>query len=439
VARPSIAVAVIVSLMPATAVAQRAISGLRTTIDFTGYTGAGLAASPGTGQLDSDEWMVTGLSPGNTTFGGGPYTGVPYAMGSSIGSVNPGGLYSFDVGTNEQTFGWQAAAGELLPGTFTVRFVNETGAPIIDPTLSYEVWVKNDSNRSTTVDVAWAVDAGSFTTISAARVTTDQSADAGAWTLYGQNAALVGATVPAGGLLLVRWTSADLAGVGGRDEIALDDISIALPGCGDGAIVGEACDDGDNTDGDGCAADCTVEHGFTCSGEPSACASTCGDGLVASDEVCDDGGTDAGDGCDGACAIETGWDCIGEPSICEAAGVCGDGTVGIAEGCDDGNTDEGDGCSGTCGTEPGWQCTGEPSMCVADIDGDGVINDADNCPEQPNPSQSDADGDGQGNACDDLGGDDVGNGGCDAGGRAPGSLLLLLVIILAAVQPRRVE
>ena len=140
-ARPSIAVAVIVSLMPATAVAQRAISGLRTTIDFTGYTGAGLDASPEAGQLDSDEWMVTGLSPGNTTFGGGPYTATSYARGASIGGVTDGGLYAFDVGTGDPAFGWQPATGELLPGTFTVRFVNQTGATITDPTLSFEVWV----------------------------------------------------------------------------------------------------------------------------------------------------------------------------------------------------------------------------------------------------------------------------------------------------------
>jgi cysteine-rich repeat protein len=348
--------------------------------------------------------------------------------------VSAGGLYAFTVEGTDVAFGWQAAStptSELLPGMFTVRFVNQTGATITDPTLSYDVWVKNDSARATSVDVEWAVGAGAFTGLAAGNVTSGAGADTGAWTPTTRTLVLTGATIPAAGILSIRWTSADVpGGSGGRDELALDDLTIALPGCGDGDVVGEDCDDGDNDDGDGCAADCTVEHGYLCSGEPSACVSTCGDGLVASDEVCDDDGTDAGDGCDGACAIESGWDCVGEPSICEAAGVCGDATVGIAEGCDDGDTDDGDGCSGTCGTEPGWQCTGEPSMCVADIDGDGVINDADNCPEQPNPSQSDADGDGQGNACDELGGDDGGNGGCSAGG-APGCALMLLAGLLA--------
>ncbi|MEM7143278.1 MAG: thrombospondin type 3 repeat-containing protein [Actinomycetota bacterium] len=46
----------------------------------------------------------------------------------------------------------------------------------------------------------------------------------------------------------------------------------------------------------------------------------------------------------------------------------------------------------------------------ADSDGDGVIDDNDNCPNDSNPPQADEDGDGIGNACDDLNsadGDDV--------------------------------
>lgn len=48
--------------------------------------------------------------------------------------------------------------------------------------------------------------------------------------------------------------------------------------CGDGWIdtsFGEVCDDGDPTGGDGCGADCQVESGFTCRGEPSSCGRPC--------------------------------------------------------------------------------------------------------------------------------------------------------------------
>ena len=61
--------------------------------------------------------------------------------------------------------------------------------------------------------------------------------------------------------------------------------------CGDGIEqAGEACDDGNATDGDGCDRNCT----------PSAC----GNGIVTAGEACDDGNTLDGDGCSQNCVIE---------------------------------------------------------------------------------------------------------------------------------------
>jgi cysteine-rich repeat protein len=79
-----------------------------------------------------------------------------------------------------------------------------------------------------------------------------------------------------------------------------------IPGCGDGGIdPGETCDDGDTISGDGCDASCQREPGFTCSGDPSVCVTTCGDTQVgAPAETCDDGNATAGDGCSAACRVE---------------------------------------------------------------------------------------------------------------------------------------
>lgn len=67
----------------------------------------------------------------------------------------------------------------------------------------------------------------------------------------------------------------------------------------------------------------------------STCASTCGDGVVASDEVCDDG---KNDGSYGGCM----------PG-CKARGPrCGDGNLDPGEQCDDGNTNNSDGCTNVC-------------------------------------------------------------------------------------------
>jgi cysteine-rich repeat protein len=78
----------------------------------------------------------------------------------------------------------------------------------------------------------------------------------------------------------------------------------------------EACDDGNKKSADGCSASCKVEHGYSCnSAQPSVCLSSCGDGVLASDEACDDKNAATGDGCAG-CQLEAGYSCSGEPSVC---------------------------------------------------------------------------------------------------------------------------
>lgn len=57
--------------------------------------------------------------------------------------------------------------------------------------------------------------------------------------------------------------------------------------CGDGEIdAPETCDDGNSDANDGCAG-CAVATGYTCSGEPSVCSTSCGDGVMAGSEECD--------------------------------------------------------------------------------------------------------------------------------------------------------
>jgi len=147
--------------------------------------------------------------------------------------------------------------------------------------------------------------------------------------------------------------------------------------CGDGVVAAtEACDDGNTISGDGCDPDCKVEQGYTCAGEPSACATACGDGLVAGAEACDDGNTISGDGCDPDCGVEPGFKCTGMPSAC--ATKCGDGIKAGFEECDDGNGKPADGCDPSCEIEPGFSCAGQPSVCTAGC-GDGLVVGSEGC------------------------------------------------------------
>lgn len=181
--------------------------------------------------------------------------------------------------------------------------------------------------------------------------------------------------------------------------------------CGNGILdVNEQCDDRNWRNGDGCAANCTVEEGWYCAGAPSTCGPRCGDGVVSGSEECDDGNHIGGDGCSASCRLERGWTCTGAFSACLLSGEtqrsdcralpdgatvwkgdgcsvctcrngredvctrmlcsgvsdCGNGVVDLAAGetCDDGNRTNGDGCNVYCRTESAFICRGQPSVCL---------------------------------------------------------------------------
>ncbi len=195
-------------------------------------------------------------------------------------------------------------------------------------------------------------------------------------------------------------------------ESAMCDANCTFAECGDGtfnATAGEECDDaGDSVT---CDSDCTIAE--------------CGDGTlnVTAGEECDDAGESAA--CDSDCTVAecgdgtlnvtTGEECDDgmdnsdtEPDTCRAdcrEPWCGDAVVDTGEECDDGNTASGDGCGGSCRIEFGACCAGiagsyavEPdcldsggaffgynSTCdVPDTDADGLRDECDGCPEDPN-------------------------------------------------------
>ena len=91
------------------------------------------------------------------------------------------------------------------------------------------------------------------------------------------------------------------------------------PVCGDGSrLFSEACDDGNDSNGDGCSAQCSVECGFVCGmlvENRDECASVCGDGVLALSESCDDGNRVSKDGCSQNCQIEAAFTCTVKPSL----------------------------------------------------------------------------------------------------------------------------
>ena len=89
----------------------------------------------------------------------------------------------------------------------------------------------------------------------------------------------------------------------------------------------KAMNDGNTETDDGCNANCSaVAQGFICETEGMLCFSTCGDGILASDEVCDDNNTANDDGCSADCMQVGAIDCTeNETGLSACNDSCGDG------------------------------------------------------------------------------------------------------------------
>ncbi|MCB9506749.1 MAG: hypothetical protein H6697_03660, partial [Myxococcales bacterium] len=102
----------------------------------------------------------------------------------------------------------------------------------------------------------------------------------------------------------VATCAAGFSDCDGDDSTGCEVRGACTPGCGNGFVeAGEACDDGNTADGDGCSATCELEGG-----------GACGDGTVDAGEDCDTSGASAS--CDDDCTFSS----------------CGDGTLNAFAG-----------------------------------------------------------------------------------------------------------
>jgi cysteine-rich repeat protein len=138
---------------------------------------------------------------------------------------------------------------------------------------------------------------------------------------------------PVARTLWMRVTRFAGGGGGGGDTFVLR-MKTGPFGCGDGILnrygdsygsnqpqARETCDDMNETANDGCSSSCQVEPGFRCPYYGGPCVPiVCGDGVVdqaasSSYEACDDGNEIDGDGCT-SCQPDPGASCDGSPSTC---------------------------------------------------------------------------------------------------------------------------
>ncbi len=195
-----------------------------------GFDGSGAKQEPGPGQLDADAWEILGFSDGDRRFGEESGTG-DHARGSSDGGVSTGGVYAFTVEEGNVALGVQPTAGDFAPGSISLRVPLELW-PETKVTLGYTVWVYNDQDRSTEWTVAYSLDGENWIDIGETTLVTPELADAApVWTPHAftaESALDFSPDLSGHDALYLRWTSADSGGTGGRDEAAIDDITVSL-------------------------------------------------------------------------------------------------------------------------------------------------------------------------------------------------------------------
>nr|MDQ3032433.1 hypothetical protein [Myxococcota bacterium] len=381
-------------MMTSGASAQQALGGGTTSIsyDFTGFLASGFGPTPAAGELDSDEWIATGFSDPALTFGGTAADGSDYARGTSEGGTSTAGVYAYDVASSpastDVALGAQASAAEFTPGAFQLRITNATGRTLRAINLAYALSYLNNTARSTrhTVSVVRESDLASVTVDALQSDTPEGTIGAAVWIGVPRAATIdldpIG--IPAGANFIIVFAFDDLAGSGERDEIAIDDVVVSIPTCGNATVdTAESCDDGDVVTETTCPygmATCTTCNS-TCTMELMLTGSVCGDTMVdaAEGEACDDGNTVA----ETECAYGTAT-CTGCSADCTAAltlmgGLCGDGTLqATEETCDDGNAITETECA--YGTPTCTACTAD---CSTDLSltgaacGDGTVDSAD--------------------------------------------------------------
>ena len=201
--------------------------------DFDEYRGEGFQSTPGSGQLDSDFWSISGLSDGDLEFGGTKISG-DFSRGTSFGAVRTGGLYGFEMveGSGNYILGVQPTGSDFSPGAIQLRFTNNTGADLQGIIVRYEIAVFNDQQRSNSFNFSHKDDTGdTFTAVPSLDFTTTETGDSSpTWEITHRTTTLTGITLAAGDDYFLQWSSDGVSGSGSMDQFGLNNVAIsAIP------------------------------------------------------------------------------------------------------------------------------------------------------------------------------------------------------------------
>jgi len=194
------------------------------TLDFTNYTGTGVSSSPTIAQLHSLNWTFSGMSEGQVLSGETNTTG-DYARGSSTGGVSTGGLYAFDINGNT-AFGFQADGTDFDNGKAVLRLQNQTGSTITAAQIAYNLYVFNDQDIASTINLEYSTDGINYTAAPAFTFTSPTTNTGASWSTANAISGFIsGLRLGNNEYLYIRWDN-DLSASSEADEIAIDDIQV---------------------------------------------------------------------------------------------------------------------------------------------------------------------------------------------------------------------
>ena len=238
---------------PGLAHAQQALTGTNVIeYDFASFTAAGFSPTPGAGMLDSDEWIGTRVNATDLAFGG-TSADMDFANGTSMGGERAGGIWAFTpvstmCASGPRTLlGVQPSNRTFTPGSFRVRVLNSTGAPLTEVFLDYTLAWLNNEERSMVHGVrALQVDGSGATTgevmLPSLMFETPVASSPGAsWESRCQSARIDLSSIPIadGSLLVIVFDFDDGSGGGSRDELGITDVRIGtMASSMDGGVPG---------------------------------------------------------------------------------------------------------------------------------------------------------------------------------------------------------
>jgi hypothetical protein len=199
----------------------------------TPFEGDGFQPNPTTlGRLNSNAWDIKGFSFGMLGFGG-TQTVDAFGRGMVATGVVTHGIYSYTdtpATVANPCLMVQPAAGEFAPGSITLRIRNNGTTNLTQLQVNYNLFVRNDENRSNSFNFSHSNDNLVFQNEPILDYASPDVADAFQWVQVGvspsRSIIITGINVAPGGYYYVRWSSDDISGSGSRDEFGLDDIYI---------------------------------------------------------------------------------------------------------------------------------------------------------------------------------------------------------------------